>query len=62
MALEVPRGSWGVLGGYWDVLGAVLGSRDDPEDMGAHSRVSWEASRSVKKLSRTVFVKIMESK
>ena len=37
-------------------------SRDAPEDMGAHSGVPREGSRSVKKMSKTVFFEILEAK
>ena len=47
-------GPGGVLGASGNVLAAAFGSRDDPEDMGAPSGVSQDASRSVKKLSRAV--------
>jgi len=39
-----------------------LGSRDAPEDMGAHSGVPREGSRSVNKLSKTVIFEILEAK
>lgn len=50
------------MGGSWGVPGGILRSRDAPEDMGAHSGVPREGSRSVNKLSKTVIFEILEAK
>ena len=62
--LDVPGGSWGVIGSPWELLGSVLGvfwaPRDDQPNTGAHFEGSRDSFRGVKKWPGIAFLRSWE--